>query len=232
MSRTQSGGLSGRPVAESRKAWTVTAVAIASSPRRTRYAISNVARVGGATRQCTVELVLEHRRGAVPHVALDDRDVVAAGAHLGVGVARTRAGSRRAPPPARAGSCRGARCPSRRSRRTARARSARTGRRRGRAAGRGCGARGKHTQVGVLWPRRLRLRDGRFGRLGSDPSWSFSGVRPRARDRHGRRADRAICAVRACSGPDNACSVRLLLSDQSQTISTETLEWSPRTVRR
>ena len=42
---------------------------------------------------------------------------------------------------------------------------------------------------------------------GSDPKWRFSGVRPRARDCHGSRADRAICAVRACSGPE---TMRLL----------------------
>ena len=47
--------------------------------------------------------------------------------------------------------------------------------------------------------------------LGSDPRWSFSGVRPRARDTRGRRADRAICAVWACWGPDNACSVRAFI---------------------
>ena len=53
--------------------------------------------------------------------------------------------------------------------------------------------------------------------LGSDPEKAFSGDRPGARDTRGRRADRAICALCACSDTDNAPSVRRFLSDQSQT---------------
>ncbi len=49
--------------------------------------------------------------------------------------------------------------------------------------------------------------------LGSDPEKPFSGDRPGARDTRGRRADRAICALCVCSGPDNASSVRTFLSD-------------------
>ena len=49
--------------------------------------------------------------------------------------------------------------------------------------------------------------------LGSDPNSVFSGDRPGARDTRGRRADRATCALCACSGPDNARLTRLGLSD-------------------